>query len=176
MKNVILVACLLLTAVALPEMVAAQKYASLDKSPTDIAYFRPGGRNAVPIAKVTYNRPQKKGREMIGGKEPYGKIWRLGADEATEVKLYKDVTIGGKSVKAGTYTLYAIPNADKWTLIINKKLDTWGAYSYDESLDVARVDMAVTKLKEDVEAFSIAFHDGKMYFAWEKFQASVEIK
>lgn len=170
----------MLLTVSFPEFVSAQKYSSLNASPADIEYFRPGGRNTEPIAKVIYSRPQKKGREMIGGKEPFGKIWRAGANESTEIKFYRDVVFGEKQVKAGTYTLYVIPNQDKWTVIINAKLDTWGAYGYDESKDVARFEASVEKPAKEVEAFSIAFtgdeKDGKMYMAWENFQVSVPLK
>ena len=170
----------MLLTVSIPEFVSAQKYASLNASPADIEYFRPDGRNAEPIAKVIYSRPQKKGREMIGGKEPFGKIWRVGANESAEIKFYRNVTFGGKPIKAGTYTLYAIPNKEKWTIILNSKLDTWGAYGYDESKDVARVDVDVEKPAQQVEAFSIAFtgteKDGKMYLAWENYQVAVPLK
>lgn len=180
MKKLILIASAILLTVSIPEFVNAQKYSSLNASPADIAYFRPGGRNAEPVAKVIYSRPQKKGREMIGGKEPFGKIWRAGANESTEIKFYQDVTFAGKQVKTGTYTLYAIPNQEKWTIILNSKLDTWGAYGYDESKDVARVEVDVEKPAQEIEAFSIAFtgseKDGKMYLAWENYQVAVSIK
>lgn len=180
MKNTILIACAILLTVSVPEFVSAQKYASLNASPADIEYFRPGGRNSVPVAKVIYSRPQKKGREMIGGKEPFGKIWRAGANESTEIKFYQDVVFGDKPIKAGTYTLYVIPNKEQWTIIINAKLDTWGAYGYDESKDVARIEVNVEKPSQEIEAFSIAFtgseKDGKMYLAWENRQVVIPLK
>jgi hypothetical protein len=161
-----LTCCFLLT-----EFAHAQKLPGLDPSPADIAYFREGGRQGTPIIKVVYGRPQKKGRAMLGGMEPYGKVWRLGANEATEIKLYRDITFGGKKVNAGTYTIYAIPTAEKWTIIFNTKLDTWGAYSYEESKDVARVEVPVGKTDAEVEALTIDFNgkpgSGNMLFAWE---------
>lgn len=155
----------------------AQKLPALDSSPADIALFRPDGRGSAPVARVVYSRPQKKGRTMLGETEKYGKVWRTGANETTEIKFYKDVTIAGKQVKAGTYSLYSIPNKDKWVIIINSKLDTWGAYEYDESKDVARVEVAAGKADEEVEAFTIAF-DGKdgsanMVMAWENTMVKV---
>ena len=85
----------------------SQKFASLDKSPMDMAYFpdnfahdRKAGEMAV--IRVTYSRPQKDGREIFGKLVPYGKVWRTGANEATEIKLYKDIELGGKKVKAGS--------------------------------------------------------------------------
>ncbi len=180
MKKILSVAFAMILISAIPELANAQKYPSLDKSPLDVAYFRPDGRNSAPVAKVWYSRPQKKGREMLGKKEPFGKIWRLGANETTEIRFFKDVTLGDKAVSAGTYSLFAIPNADKWTIIVNSKTDTWGAYGYDGSKDVARVDVPVTATGKEVEALSIVF-DGsgdasKMYIAWENFQVAVPIK
>ncbi len=118
---------------------------------------------------------------MIGGTEAYGKVWRLGANEATEIKLFKDVTFGDKTVKAGTYTMYAIPTEKDWTIIFNTKLDTWGAYSYDEKLDVARITVPVSKPESEVEAFTIAFDEPKsntstMYIAWENTLVKVPVK
>ncbi|MEP2670343.1 MAG: DUF2911 domain-containing protein [Cyclobacteriaceae bacterium] len=158
----------------------AQKLPALDPSPADIALFRPDGRGSTPVAKVTYSRPQKKGRTMLGETEKYGKVWRTGANETTEIKLYRDVTVGGKQIKAGTYSLYSIPNQDKWVIIFNSKLDTWGAYEYDESKDVVRVEVPAGKSDEEVEAFTITF-DGKdgsgdMVLAWENTMVKVPLK
>ncbi|MEQ8425441.1 MAG: DUF2911 domain-containing protein, partial [Cyclobacteriaceae bacterium] len=158
----------------------AQKLPGLDPSPADVAIFRPDGRGSTPVAKVTYGRPSKKGRTMLGDKEPYGKVWRTGANETTEIKLYKDVTFGDKKISAGTYSLYSIPNKDKWTIVLNSKLDTWGAYEYDESKDVARVDVPAGKSDGEVEAFTIAFDgkdgSGNLILAWENTMVKVPLK
>lgn len=158
----------------------AQKLPGLDPSPADIAYFRPDGRNTDPVIKVTYGRPSKKGRTLLGGTEPYGKVWRTGANETTEIKLYKDVTFGDKTVKAGTYSLYSIPDKTEWTIIINSKLDTWGAFAYDESKDVARIKVPAGKPDSEIESFTIAF-DGKddkavMILGWENTLVRVPLK
>ena len=145
MKKTTSLVIALLMFTLLADVAVAQKLPGLDPSPADIAYFRPDGRGPTPVAKVSYGRPAKKGRTMLGDKDPYGKIWRLGANETTEIKLYKDVTFGDKKVPAGTYSLYAIPNKDKWTFVFNSKLDTWGAYEYEEGKDVARVDVPAGK-------------------------------
>jgi len=165
---------------AVSDWAVAQKLPDLDPSPADIAIFRPDGRGTTPVAKVTYGRPQKKGRTMLGDKEPYGKVWRTGANETTEVKFYKDVTVGDKQLKAGTYSLYSIPNKDKWTIIFNSKLDTWGAYEYEEGKDVARIEVPAGKAESTVEAFTIVF-DGKggtgdMILAWEDSMVKVPLK
>lgn len=159
---------------------AAQDLPGLDSSPADFAWLPPK-RNSDIIAKVVYSRPSKKGRTMLGDKEPFGKVWRLGANEATEIKLYKDVTFGDKTVKAGTYTIYAIPTATEWTIIFNTKLDTWGAYSYEEGKDVARIKIPTAKTEKEIEAFTIAFEEPKdkasnMIIAWENTMVKIPVK
>ncbi|MBX2962563.1 MAG: DUF2911 domain-containing protein [Cyclobacteriaceae bacterium] len=179
MKNLKSVTFLLLVLFVLDQAVA-QKFPGLDPSPADIADFRPDGRNTDPLIKVVYSRPAKKGRTMLGGIESYGKVWRTGANETTEIKLFKDVTFGDKTLKAGTYSLYTIPNKDEWVIIFNSKLDTWGAYAYDETKDVARIKVPAGKTESEVENFSIMF-DGKdasavMILAWENTMVKVPLK
>lgn len=171
--------CLVLFALIALADVYAQKLPALDASPADYAWLPPNRKD--PVVRIVYGRPQKKGRTMLGGTEPFGKVWRLGANEATEVRLYKDVTFGDKTVKAGTYTIYAIPTEKDWTIIFNTKLDTWGAYSYDEKMDVARITVPVSKSDAEVEAFTIAFDEPKnnastMYLAWENTLVKVPVK
>jgi hypothetical protein len=162
------------------EVAHSQKLPGLDPSPADIAYLRQNGRGTAPVIKVTYGRPSKKGRTMLGGTEAFGKVWRLGANESTEAKLYKDVTFGDKQIPAGTYTLYAIPTKDEWTIIFNSKLDTWGAYEYDETKDVARIKVPAGKADSEVEAFTIAFDGangtGTMALAWENTLVKIPLK
>ena len=107
--------------------------------------------------KTDYSSPRLKGRKMIGEHEPYGKVWRNGANEATTLVTTSDLVVGGKSVPAGSYTLFVIPNQDKWTLIINKKTGEWGIpYKY-EADELARVDMKLSQLPSPVENFTIAY-------------------
>jgi len=141
----------------------AQKFKGLDKSPRDIAYYpdafagkRKDGEAA--LVKVSYSRPFLNGREMFGKKEPFGKVWRTGADESTEIKFYKDATFGGKKVKAGTYSLFTIPGEKEWTVILSSDVDYWGAFKYKEANDVARVTVPVSpKPTAPIENFSIVF-------------------
>jgi len=145
----------------------AQKLRGLDKSPMDMAYypddfahdrkFAPAKVGDTVFARVTYSRPAKKEREVFGKLIPYGKVWRVGANEATEIKLFTDATIQGKKLKAGVYSFYAIPNETEWTLIFSTDLDQWGAYSYKPELDVLRVTAPVKKSEELVENLSIQF-------------------
>jgi hypothetical protein len=156
--------------------VNAQSLRGLDKSPLDIAYYpdnfahdRKEGQSA--LVKVTYSRPARNNRDLFGGLVPYGKVWRTGANEATEIQLYQDATIGGKQVKKGTYALFTIPEKDNWTIILNSDLDYWGAYSYNEKNDVIRVTAKPEPLKKEADNFTIQFSgEGKnkavMSLAW----------
>ncbi len=161
-----------------PELISAQNLPGMDASPADIAVFPYRARGNDVGIKVVYSRPQLKGRKMLGDKEPYGKVWRLGANETTEITLYKDMMIGGQSVEAGTYSLYAIPNEKEWEFIINSNLNTWGAYQYDESADVARFTVPATSTDSEVEAFTIAFleNDPNMTVAWGNTMVKVPVK
>ena len=149
----------------------AQKFEELDKSPMDIAYYPNNfahDRKFAPkligdspaLVRITYSRPAKKGREVFGKLIPYNEVWRAGANESTEIKFYKDVMIQGKSIKAGTYSLFAIPTASEWTLILNRDLDYWGAYSYNKANDVLRVTVPVKKSESLIENFSIQLTKG----------------
>jgi hypothetical protein len=128
---------------------------------------------------VDYSSPRAKGRKIFGDLVPYGQVWRTGANDATTFVTDANLTVGGKDVPAGHYTIFTIPNADKWTLIINKKTGEWGIpYKY-ESDELARVDMKVSPTPSPVENFTIAFdqkgNSGTMNIIWENSQASVDI-
>ncbi len=137
----------------------------LDNSPMDMSYF-PINYPLLKINKeaggplvmsVIYSRPQKKDREVFGGLLEYGEVWRLGANEATEIEFYRDVKIEGNKVKKGKYSMYAIPYENKWTIILNKETDTWGAFAYDPKKDILRVDVKTEKNPVPVEVFSMVF-------------------
>ena len=136
--------------------VTAQKFSGLDKSPADIASFPSSYKEASKSVRVIYSRPQLKGRSM-SDLAPSGKVWRTGANEAAEITFYQDVTFGGKKVAAGTYALFTIPGDGEWTVILNKNLNQWGAYTYDNSADVVRVTAKASTDSESLEAFSMAF-------------------
>lgn len=134
-----------------------------------------GGKNI----KTDYSSPRMKGRKIYGELVPYGKVWRTGANEATTFVTSSDVVVGGKTVPAGSYTLFTVPNADKWTLIINKKTGEWGIpYKY-ESDELARVDMKTSKLPSPMENFTISYEKSgngcTMNIDWEGTRASVDI-
>ena len=127
--------------------------------------------------KVTYGRPYKKGRDIFGKLEPYGKVYRCGADEATTITFTKDGKLAGKNVKAGTYTLFAIPNEKQWTVILNAQLGQWGAFKYEQykDKDVLHADLPVKNLDKVVEQFTIRFAGSNMIIEWDKTQIAVPV-
>lgn len=109
--------------------------------------------------EVTYSRPSMRGRKIFGTLEPYGKVWRTGANNATKVTFSTAVKFGGADVPAGTYGLFSIPGPDEWTVILNKVTGQWGAYTYDQKNDLARVTTRPLKLPQLVETFTIDIND-----------------
>ena len=129
---------------------------------------------------INYSRPYAKGRKIFGGLVPYNEVWRTGANEATSLKTGTDLVIGDTTVPAGSYTLYSVPSASSWKLIINKQTGQWGT-NYDQAQDLARVDMNVSSLPQPVEQFTISFDKkggdaAQLNLQWEKTQASVEVR
>src|SRR5437868_9529304 len=160
-------------------MMALLGSAQMDKSkrpsPPAKATCDLGGGQSI---KTDYSSPRLRGRKMIGGVEPYGKVWRNGANEATTFVTTTDVMVAGTHVPAGSYTLFVIPNQDKWTLIINKKTGEWGIpYKY-ESDELLRADMQVSKPESTVQNFTIDLNQEggscTMRLSWENTQASVK--
>ncbi|HEY0677345.1 MAG TPA: DUF2911 domain-containing protein [Chitinophagaceae bacterium] len=156
---------ILLFSLVLMTAFGQSKFSTIDKSPMDVSYYpvnypilkiQDRATEAL-VARIVFSRPQKSGRTVFGELVEYGKLWRLGANEATEIEFFKDVKIGGKKVKKGRYTMYALVNTDKWTMILNSDTDTWGAFKYDPKKDIVRVDVPVQKNTETLEAFGMVF-------------------
>jgi Protein of unknown function (DUF2911) len=127
---------------------------------------------------VDYSSPRMKGRKIFGDLVPTGQVWRTGANEATTFVTTSALTVEGKDVPAGSYTIFTIPDKDKWTLIINKHTGEWGIpYKY-ESEELARVPMSVSATSGPVENFTIAFEESgsacTLQLSWENAQASVK--
>lgn len=127
---------------------------------------------------VDYSSPRMKGRKIFGDLVPFGEVWRTGANEATTFVTTGDLKVEGKTIPAGNYTIFTVPNTEKWTLIINKKTGEWGIpYKY-ESDELARADMKVSRTSSPVENFTIALEPrGKscdMRVSWENIEASVK--
>ena len=158
----------------------------LDKSPMDMSYYPAN----YPILKIQdkateplvmrliYSRPQLNGRKVFGELQEYGNVWRLGANEATEIEFFRDVKINDKKIKKGRYTLYAIPYPDKWTLIVNNETDIWGSFRYDASKDVVRMDLPVMKndITQDMTiVFARSSSGANMNMYWDDVKVSLPI-
>ncbi len=167
---------------------AQQKPTDLDKSPMDMSYWPAnypilkisGKAKDAPIARVIYGRPLKGGRDIFGGIIKYNEIWRLGANEASEIEFFKNVRIDGKMVPKGRYTLYCVPAEGKWTMILNKDNFCWGNFNYDVKKDLLRTDIDVDRNNETTEAFTIYFEEIKsnsaqMIILWDDLKAALPI-
>lgn len=128
--------------------------------------------------EITYGQPSKRDRVIFGGLVPYDSVWRTGANEATEIMFRKDAIFGGKKIKAGTYTLFTIPSAKSWEIILNKQLGQWGAYEYPKyrRKNVLRTTVPVYTLPEVVEIFTISVNADTVRFEWDKTGAAVPVK
>ncbi|MEO6914633.1 MAG: DUF2911 domain-containing protein [Chitinophagaceae bacterium] len=163
------------------------KIPALDQSGMDMSYYPPNypilkiqDKVTEPlVVRVVYSRPQKNGRTVFGQLVEFDKVWRMGANEATEIEFYRDVLFLGKPVPKGRYTLYSIPGLTKWTVILNKETDTWGSFIYDEKKDLLRVEVLAEKTPEPVEYFSLFFEKAvqgfNMIAAWDDLMISVPI-
>jgi hypothetical protein len=128
---------------------------------------------------IDYSSPRMKGRKIFGDLVPYGEVWRTGANEATSFVTTANLTVGNTRVAAGSYTIFTVPDQNRWTLIINKKTGEWGIpYKY-ESDELGRVDMKVSQTASPVEDFSIAFDQNgsacTLNISWENTKASVAL-
>ncbi|MFT5102877.1 MAG: hypothetical protein ACI86C_000524 [Candidatus Latescibacterota bacterium] len=155
MKNRFTLLLFVITCIVFSD-VDAQSFPKMDASPMDLAIARPD-RNTLPTARVVYSRPSKKGRDVFGDLVPYNQVWRTGANEATELTLYTAMEFGGSKLEAGTYTLYTIPNAERWTIIINGDTNVWGSSSYKAEKDIARLDVLVKNAAAPTETLSMVF-------------------
>lgn len=145
-------------------------------SPRDTASMRLGGATV----SVDYGRPYARGRKIMGGLVPFGQVWRTGANAATTLVAGADLRIGGVDVPRGTYTLYTLPAADRWLLVVNRQTGQWGTV-YDPKRDLARIPMRMSALRAPVEQFTITLAPGQngrgeMAMAWENTRVSVPVE
>jgi len=174
-----IVAVLAVASLALGLM-AALGSAQMDKSPRP----SPAAKATCALADgktitIDYSSPRAKGRKIFGGLVPYGEVWRAGANEATTFVTTADLMVGGAHVPAGNYTLFAIPDKTKWTLIISKKTGEWGIPYPGADSDFERVEMKVATLPSAVENFTISFGKSPrgcpLMMEWETTKAWVDI-
>ncbi len=183
-RNVFLPSLFLLFGIA---SIAQSGLPAVDKSPMDMCYYpaqypslKTQDRITEPLtARVIYSRPKKEGRTIFGGVVEYGKLWRLGANEATEIEFYRPVIIAGKKIPKGRYTLFAIVNEKSWTFIINKETDVWGSFKYNQAKDVVRVIAPVQVLNEPVESLAMTFEKQNqsinLVIAWENVKVAMPV-
>jgi hypothetical protein len=186
MKKIISTFLLFLNIVIVTAQEAA-KVPEVDKSPMDMSYFPDqypiqkfqGKVTTAPSVRVIYGRPKKDGRIIFGDLIKFNEIWRIGANESTEIEFYKDAKIGGKKIAKGRYTLYCLPTEKTWTFIINKDTDSWGAFKYDEKKDVLRQKISTSNVETSVETLSIYFEKTttgcKLNVTWDTTTASLPI-
>lgn len=157
-------------------------YVTLDQSSMDMSYYpvnypvlKMNKQDSVPpVARVIYSRPHKKNRIIFSNDASslcqYGKAWRLGANEATEIEFFRNVTIAGRNLSKGSYIVYCIPEPDKWIIVFNDNLHTWGLHM-DSTKDVLRTEIPVKKQSPMIEDFTIIFNDAEygadMLMAWD---------
>ena len=180
----------LLLALVLPFSATAQEAAEYDtsqvvppprydntRSPMDISSTMLGDSVYV---KVVYGSPRKNDRQIFGDLVPYGEVWRTGANEATELTTTADLEINGETLPAGTYSVFTIPGEETWTVIFNSGLGQWGAYNYDESKDVLRVEAPASSTEKPYEGFTILFEEADggqaLVMAWDETKVSLPIQ
>ena len=162
-------------------------YTNADRSPMDLVYFptdypllkMTGKTKVAPLMRIIYSRPQKQGRPIFGGLVQYNMPWRLGANEATEIEFFSAATVAGKSVKAGRYIIYCIPQETKWTLVLNSNLYSWGL-EQNRLMDLVQFEVPVEKTNLAIEYFTIACEKTSekstaLVFLWDDVKAKLPI-
>lgn len=189
MKKLILLSTLALATISISY---GQEFRKVDASPLDVAYYPENATKRVfaktaeekkaldPKIRVLYSRPQKKGRVIFGNLVEYGTVWRLGANEGTEIHFLTDVKFGGKTVKAGRYLMAVTPKEKEWKVSLNSITDQWGVYAYDAKYDVASVTVPTQVSKEEIEALSIVLFEKStnavhIKIGWDKTMVEVPV-
>jgi len=165
-------------------------FTPIDASPMDMAHYPRSSafnnyadgedQKKSPKVQVVYSRPQKKGRTIFGDMLKEGDVWRLGANQATEITFYQDVTVGDTKLAAGRYALFAKLGATSWDIIFSKDFPIWGAYNRDEAKDVAAVTVPVSQDTEVLEALSIKFDEKSenlvhLMIGWDQTRVAIPI-
>lgn len=158
------------TSVAIPLAFNVSNFPDDDVSPGDMVHYPDNSRfqnylkpeelaSAKPKIQLTYGRPQMNGRKIFGELIPYGEVWRVGANESTELTLYQNANVGGTEVRPGRYNVYAEVNEKEWTFILNTDMPAWGSYNRDESKDAASITVPVSMGANSLEALSMIFKE-----------------
>jgi len=164
-----------LLTVMLVALFAVSAYAQKDKSKRPSPPAKAEGTIDGVKVVIDYSAPSVKGRKIFGGLQPYGQVWRTGANEATSFEIDKNIKVEGKELPKGKYTLYSIPGEKEWTVIFNKQTGQWGT-EYTESSDALRVTVKTEKTASLVEQLNIAIKGNKIVISWENSQFAVNVK
>ena len=176
MKKTFLVVTILFFSGIFLNQALAQDFKGLDKSPMDLASYPDNYRISDKVIKIIYSRPQLKGRSLTNLVK-FGKKWRTGANEATEITFYKDVNFGGTEVKSGTYTMYTITGETTWTVVLSSQVNVWGVYFHKDENDVAKVSVPVKKSEKIMDLFSIVIDkDMTIHMGWGDVILSIPVK
>jgi Protein of unknown function (DUF2911) len=161
-------------------------YSPLDVSPMDMSYYpvdytklkMTGSIKEPPVVRVIYSRPHLQGRQLFHGLLNYDEPWRLGANESTEIQLFKNVSIQDKNVNEGRYILYCIPHKTEWTIVFNRNIDTWGLKP-DSTQDAYRFDVPVKQTDNHIEYFTMTFEKAgagaTLLMAWDDVEAKLHL-
>ena len=167
--------------------ISSKAYIPVDISPMDMSYLpaeypilkMSGKTTKIPVARVIYSRPHRQGRKIFGTLLKYGEPWRLGANEATEIEVFQPITIQNKTIPKGRYILYCIPQQDKWTIVFNSNLYTWGL-KQEPKMDLYHFDIPVQNTDQTFEFFTMVFENtGKgadLVMSWENTEARLPIE
>lgn len=171
---------------AVKQSISKNPYAPVDVSPMDMSYYpadypilKMGDASlAPPLARIIYSRPHLQGRNLFHDILKYGELWRLGANEATELDLYTDVTIQGEKINAGRYILYCIPEKEQWTIVLNSNIDSWGLHP-DTAKDIARFMVPAGQSSNSIEFFTMIFQQSSpgadLVMAWDHVEVKLPI-
>jgi hypothetical protein len=162
----------------------ANPYAGVDVSPMDMSYLpadypKMTVKRPIPVARVIYSRPHKQGRKIFGSLVKYGELWRLGANEATEIEFFIPVTIQNTKVAKGKYIIYCVPDSNQWTIVLNSNLYSWGL-TLDPSMDLHRFVIPAKVKNQSVEYFSMIFQStatgADLVMAWDNVEARLPLQ
>lgn len=162
----------ILTSITLMCAIILTSFAQEKPSPAKELKFTQGDLSVT----INYSSPAVKGRKIFGELVPFGQVWRTGANEATTVEFSRDVKVEGKSLSAGTYALFTIPNKNEWVIIFNEEPKQWGAYNYKEAKDALRVNAKPVALDENIERLTFAADKGLITISWADTKVSFKVE